>query len=134
VNGQPLEQSCSPGWPHDQTLPGIQLALEAGHDPGWLVVSDGVVVGECAVKGGQPYGGEAEISYGLAGPQRNRGIGTTVVALLTEWLLAQPGVDAVTAEVRTDNAASIRVLEKAGFRRIEEASQPYLRFSRSSQR
>jgi ribosomal protein S18 acetylase RimI-like enzyme len=131
VAGQPLELDCAPGWPHDETVPGIRLALEAGCDPGWLVLRDGVVVGECAVKGGRPYAGEAEISYGLAGPQRGRGVGTSVVAALTSWLLRQPGVDAVTAEVRWDNSASIRVLEKAGFRREPGDLQTYLRFSRS---
>jgi RimJ/RimL family protein N-acetyltransferase len=131
VDGQPLDFDCAPGWPHEDTVPGIRLALEAGCDPGWLVLRDGVVVGECAVKGGRPYGHEAEISYGLAGPQRGRGLGTTMVDALSAWLLGQPGIDAVTAEVRRDNVASIRVLEKAGFRRQEEEAQTYLRFSRT---
>ena len=104
--------------------------MEAGCDPGWLVMRDGVVIGECAVKGGRPYGPEAEISYGLAGPQRGRGFGTTMVGALSAWLLSQPDVDAVTAEVRRDNAASIRILEKTGFR-LEEEAQTYLRFSRT---
>jgi RimJ/RimL family protein N-acetyltransferase len=105
--------------------------MEAGCDPGWLVLRDEVVIGECAVKGGRPYGHEAEISYGLAGPQRGRGFGTATVDALSTWLLSQPGIDAVTAEVRRDNAASIRVLEKAGFRRQEEEAQSYLRLSRT---
>jgi RimJ/RimL family protein N-acetyltransferase len=135
VDGQPLTLDCAPGWPHEDTLPSIQFALEAGSEPGWLVVCDGVVVGECAVQGGGPYDGEAEISYGLAGPQRNRGIGTAVVAALSEWLLGQSGIETVTAEVRRDNAASIRVLEKSGFRRQERQeaeTATYLRFARSN--
>lgn len=131
IDGQPLDLDCAPGWPHDETISGIRLALEAGCDPGWLVLRDGVVIGECAVKGGRPCGHEAEISYGLAGPQRGRGLGTTMVDALSAWLLRQPGIDTVTAEVRRDNAASIRVLEKAGFRRRAEDAHTYLRFSRS---
>jgi RimJ/RimL family protein N-acetyltransferase len=131
LSGQPLELDCTPGWPHEETLPGIRLALEAGCDPGWLVLKDGVVVGECAVKGGKPYGRQAEISYGLAGPQRGRGLGTALVEALSEWLLQQPGIDVVTADVRWDNIASIRVLEKSGFRRHEADAQNYLRFSRT---
>jgi ribosomal protein S18 acetylase RimI-like enzyme len=132
VDGRPLGFDCTAGWPHEDTVPGIRLALDAGFDPGWLVVRDGVVVGECAVKGGRPYGLEAEISYGLAGPQRGRGLGTEMVAALSAWLLDQPGIDTVTAEVRRDNIASIRVLEKAGFhRQPDEASgTTYLRFER----
>jgi RimJ/RimL family protein N-acetyltransferase len=103
----------------------------AGCDPGWLVFCDDVVVGECAVKGGRPYGRAAEISYGLAGPQRGRGLGTALVAALSTWLLRQPDIDAVTAEVRRDNAASIRVLEKSGFRRGDDEEQTYLRYSRT---
>ena len=131
VQGQPLGLDCAPGWPHEETVPGIRLAVEAGCDPGWLVLRDGVVIGECAVKGGRPFGCEAEISYGLAGPQRGRGFGSTLVAALSAWLLRQPGIDAVTAEVRRDNAASIRVLEKAGFRRRADEAQAYLRFCRT---
>jgi RimJ/RimL family protein N-acetyltransferase len=131
LSGQPLEFDCTPGWPHEETLPGIRLALEAHCDPGWLVLKDGVVVGECAVKGGKPYGREPEISYGLAGPQRGRGLGTVLVDALSTWLLQQPGVDVVTADVRWDNAASIRVLEKSGFRHDETDAQNYLRFSRT---
>jgi RimJ/RimL family protein N-acetyltransferase len=123
--------NCTPGWPHEETLPSIQLALEAHCDPGWLVLKDGVIVGECAVKGGKPYEGEVEISYGLAGPQRGRGLGTRLVAALSTWLLQQPGVDVVTADVRWDNIASIRVLEKSGFRQHETDPQNYLRFSRT---
>jgi ribosomal protein S18 acetylase RimI-like enzyme len=134
IDGQPLDLDCAPGWPHEDTLLGIRVALEAACDPGWLVVKDGVVVGECAVKGGQPNGTDeavVEISYGLAGPQRGRGLGTAVVDALTTWLLRQPGIEVVTAEVRRDNTASIRVLEKTGFRRQENEDQSYLCFSRT---
>ena len=95
------------------------------------MLRDGVVVGECAVKGGQPYGREVEISYGLAGAQRGRGLGTALVDALSTWLLRRPGIDAVTAEVRRDNGASIRVLEKAGFQREDDDEQTYLRYSRT---
>lgn len=134
VAGEPLHLDCAPGWPHEETIPSIQLALDAGCDPGWLVLREGVVVGECAVKGGRPYGREAEISYGLAGPQRGRGIGTAVVGILSAWLLRQPEIDAVTADVRWDNAASIRVLEKSGFRRDQGDPQTYLRYTRQADR
>jgi len=37
------------------------------------------------------------------------------VAVLTGWLLSQPGVREVRAHTLTSNAPSRRVLEKAGF-------------------
>ena len=60
-----------------------------------------------------------------------RGDSHSALAAFSDWLLAQPGVDTVTAEVRSDNAASVRVLEKSGFRRLEAGTQTYLRFARS---
>jgi RimJ/RimL family protein N-acetyltransferase len=92
------------------------------------VTRDGVVIGECAVKGGLGAGTEAEISYGLAGSERGRGTGTGLVASFSRWLLGQPGVDVVTAEVQAGNAASIRVLQKVGFTEVDGAA-PYRRFA-----
>src|SRR5438270_260269 len=59
--------------------------------------------------------GEVEIGYGLAGPSRGRGLGTRAVAALVDELRARPGVRRIDAHVVTDNLASRRVLERAGF-------------------
>ncbi|BEP14884.1 hypothetical protein acdb102_31950 [Acidothermaceae bacterium B102] len=104
------------GFPHADTLDGLQVGL------GWLVVVDGVVVGDCGMHGPGDDPGIVEIGYGLAEPQRGRGYGSEAVRLLSDWLLDQPGVRAVVAEVDPDNVPSRRVLEKNGFQR--EAAGP----------
>ena len=89
---------------------------------GWLVVVDGRVVGDCGMHGPGDDPGVVEIGYGLAAPERGRGYGSEAVRLLSDWLLDQPGVRAVVAEVDPDNVPSRRVLEKNGF--LREAAGP----------
>lgn len=56
-----------------------------------------------------------EIGYFLAPLLWGRGVGTAVVAALTELSLARPETTRVFAPVHAGNAASMRVLEKNGF-------------------
>lgn len=76
-----------------------------------------VAVGQMGCKG-PPQNGIVEIGYGINPSYQNRGYATEMVQALTEWCLSQPIVSRVTAECREDNYASIRVLEKAGFKRV----------------
>jgi RimJ/RimL family protein N-acetyltransferase len=109
---------AAPGWPHPDTATGLAYA-EAGAWT-WLIVDDdGRVAGECGVKGPPTDEGMVEIGYGLAGPSRGRGLGTRAVAALVAELRARPGVRRVDAFVATDNIASRRVLERAGFALVE---------------
>lgn len=103
------------GWPHEGTLRGLAMAIKLGHPPGWLVVADGVVIGDCGVHGEADEAGRVEIGYGLAAPYRGRGYGTEMVRAITRWLLGLPEVREIRAETLAGNAASRRVLEKAGF-------------------
>jgi ribosomal-protein-alanine N-acetyltransferase len=56
-----------------------------------------------------------EIGYSVLPAFQLRGIATEMVIGASRWALAEPAVRAVEAEVRRDNRASMRVLEKAGF-------------------
>jgi RimJ/RimL family protein N-acetyltransferase len=106
----------APGWPHDDTLDGIRIALAHGVSTTWLVLLDGVVIGDCGLHGPPDEAGDLEIGYGLAEPSRGRGYGTELASALSDWVLAQPGVRRVVArDVLADNAASRVVLERAGF-------------------
>jgi RimJ/RimL family protein N-acetyltransferase len=109
LDGDLSSLEAGEGWPHADTLDGLRMS-----EPPWLVLLDGVVVGDCGTVG-PPVDGSVEIGYGLAEPYRGRGIGTEVVRRLAELLLARPEVRRVTAEVLLDNVASHRVLEKNGF-------------------
>ncbi|MCW2606040.1 MAG: hypothetical protein JWO60_733, partial [Frankiales bacterium] len=95
----------------------------------WLVVEDGVVVGDCGLAGPPDDRGSQEIGYGLAAPARGRGLGTEAVAVLCAWLESQPDVHRVVAEVEVGNEPSQRLLARLGFV-SEPAVAPYERWSR----
>jgi RimJ/RimL family protein N-acetyltransferase len=99
------------GWPHDDTVDGLRLV--AGGASAWLVELDGVVIGDCGTTG--PLGPEVEIGFGLAAECRGRGYGSELVRLLAAALVEDPRVSSVVAHTLPANAASRRVLEKAGF-------------------
>lgn len=64
--------------------------------------------------------GVVEVRYATNADLRDRGIATEAGGAFVAWLLAQPGVAAVVAECRVDNAPSVRVIEKLGFALVEE--------------
>jgi len=77
-----------------------------------------IVIGDCGTHGPADADGSIEIGYGLAPRYRGQGFGTELVAALTRWLLAQPGIRRVLARTHVANLPSRRVLEKAGFRQV----------------
>jgi ribosomal-protein-alanine N-acetyltransferase len=119
------------GWPHADTADGLRAALRAGA-PFWLVTLDGVAVGDCGTVGLPDAAGDVEIGYGLAAPYRGRGFGSELVEQLAAWLLEQPHVARVTAEVLHDNIPSRRALERAGFA-IDRSGEEYVRYARRRQ-
>lgn len=65
-----------------------------------------------------PDDGVIEIGYGIVESRRGRGYATEATRAMTAFGLTAPGVDEVFADVELANAASVRVLEKAGLRRV----------------
>ncbi|MGP3978590.1 GNAT family N-acetyltransferase [Streptomyces sp. 8N114] len=63
-----------------------------------------------------PSEGALEIGYGVVGSRRGRGYAAEAARALTEFALTSPDVSTVFADVELSNPASVRVLEKAGFR------------------
>lgn len=61
---------------------------------------------------------KASIGYRLMERAWGRGIATRVAGLLKRYLLDEVGMRTITAHVLPENAASARVLEKNGFRRL----------------
>jgi ribosomal-protein-alanine N-acetyltransferase len=64
--------------------------------------------------------GVVEIRYATNADQRDRGVATEAGGAFVDWLLGRPDVQAVVAECRVDNAASVRVIEKLGFALVDE--------------
>ena len=86
---------------------GIHLAIEAA----------GELVGAVSLFKTQWGAGTTEIGYGVHPGHRGRGYAAEAVRLLTSWALGPGGLRRVELRVNFDNAASIRVAEKAGFTR-----------------
>ena len=75
------------------------------------------VVGTGGFKG-SPVDRRVEIGYGVATELRGKGLATAAVRELVRVAFSDPVVVEVYAETATDNVASRRVVEKAGFRHL----------------
>jgi ribosomal-protein-alanine N-acetyltransferase len=84
----------------------------------WLMLDPAahVLVGDIGFKGPPDDLHTAEIGYSVLPAFQGRGYATEAARALLAWGLAQPGVRRIVANCRADNAASVRVLEKAGMR------------------
>lgn len=95
-----------------------------GEHPAWLgehghrliVERDsGLVVGSIGLFW-PPDEGILEIGYGIVPSRRGRGYAPEATRALAAHALTAPGVRTVVATVELSNPASVRVLEKSGFR------------------
>ncbi|GIJ12944.1 GNAT family N-acetyltransferase [Micromonospora andamanensis] len=77
----------------------------------------GEFAGNCMLLPDQPDSGQAMIGYSLLPQWRGRGHATRAVRLLTRWGFDHVGLSRLWAGTLPENAASQRVLGKAGFRR-----------------
>ena len=111
-----------PDWPHADTADALRPLAEHPDDTGpgtFLVLHEGLVVGDCGWFGPPDEDGEVEIGYGLAPSARGKGLGTATVRALVSWVRAQ-GAAHVRAEVLPGNEASLRLLAGLGFEVVEE--------------
>jgi len=58
-----------------------------------------------------------EIGYGVRGDERGKGYASEALGAIARWALTEGGVQRAWLTANTDNTASARVAEKAGFRR-----------------
>ena len=98
------------------------LPLTEASGPDWLFFTlwlmlekaDGAEVGSLCFKG-PPVGGMVEIGYGTEAAFRNKGYCAEALAAVARWCAVRKDILRLTAQSRTDNAPSRRVLEKCGF-------------------
>ncbi|BCB79737.1 hypothetical protein GCM10022251_40310 [Phytohabitans flavus] len=105
-----------------------EVELRCARAEGWwlageradLVIADaatGTPVGTIGLYYEDPRTATAGIGYAMLPAWRGRGMPTRAVQLLSRWAVTQAGIGRLTAGTLPGNAASQRVLEKAGFRR-----------------
>lgn len=87
----------------------------------WAVREDGRLVGHAEIKDTTDIDGH-EIIYALARRAQGRGLGTELASALVSYGFGELGLSEVHATVAHDNAASLALLEKLGFSRIDETS------------
>ena len=88
----------------------IDHLAEANHE--FIIVLDDVPIGECSLT---VNGNNSEIGYMIHPEYWNQGVGTDTVRRLLSLAKSQ-GLKETTAVTDTNNTASVRILEKTGFR------------------
>lgn len=86
--------------------------------------ASGAVVGGCAFKGPPDADGMVELAYGIDENWRGNGFATEAAAALADFASRDAQVRVVRAHTKSDNPASIRVLEKCGFQSLGEVIDP----------
>jgi RimJ/RimL family protein N-acetyltransferase len=81
-------------------------------------------VGTCAFKGPPDGQGEVEVAYFTFPTHEGRGYATAMARALCDRAAASAGVRCVRAHTLPERNASVRVLEKLGFRRAGDVQDP----------
>jgi ribosomal-protein-alanine N-acetyltransferase len=81
----------------------------------WFIKYETAVVGSVGLRNISHTMNYAEIGYGIAEQHQNKGIATGAVNLLVEKCFCESPLRKLLAYVHDKNAASCRVLKKAGF-------------------
>jgi RimJ/RimL family protein N-acetyltransferase len=91
-----------------------------------------ILIGTAGFKGLPSPDGTVEVGYGILEEHQRQGYATETVTALVEWAFTRPRVRRVIAETLPELRASIRVLEKSGFRYVGPGSEEgVIRFERA---
>ncbi|MFZ4547889.1 MAG: GNAT family N-acetyltransferase, partial [Bacteroidales bacterium] len=122
ANNEKISRNLRDGFPHPYTLDDAKAFLEkfSDQDPVTFFGIDycGEYVGNISLVLGQDiYRKSAEIGYFLGEPYWNKGIASGAVKLITEYGFNTLGIIRIHTGIFEYNTASIRVLEKCGFKK-----------------
>lgn len=90
-------------------------------------VSSGRVVGSAGARHLEPEQGVTEVGYWVRAEARGHGYAARALRLLSDWLLEDPGIARVQLRADSENLASRRVAERAGY--VEEGTLRSARFN-----
>ena len=123
-------EATNPGAPNSfdvrSQLRGLIRQLDDQSGMPFVIEVQGVIQGQLNVAN-ILYGSvsSAVIGYWVSPEVAGRGVAPTAVALVTDYLMNQVGLHRVEIDVRPENTASLRVIEKLGFR-YEGIKQRYI--------
>lgn len=88
----------------------------------WVIVdrASKLMVGDVCFMGEPAPDGKSEVGYGTYGDYRKKGYMTEALAALLYWAQKQSNMKGAMAWTKKDNLASVRVLEKNGFKKVKE--------------
>jgi RimJ/RimL family protein N-acetyltransferase len=118
---------------HDDFSPGVsdvlrhtvKLYSQVGYEPPWisyLAIAELLPVGICSFKS-PPADGRVEIAYLTFPGFENRGVATEMASRLVA-IANGSTVTCIAAQTLPERSASHRVLEKLGFRVVEQVDHP----------
>ena len=81
------------------------------------------MLGYAGFKGPPSPGGDVELTYAIAPSARRRGIATESLEELMQWAFRTGRVRRVLARVSPTHTASLSMLQKLGFRRLQESTE-----------
>jgi RimJ/RimL family protein N-acetyltransferase len=95
-----------------------ELGWQNGSCAGFAIrgADDGAMLGFAALVHLDLEHAQGEIGYMLDPAARGRGVATSAVALLTRWAFDELGLTRIELRIDTENTASARVAERAGYR------------------
>jgi ribosomal-protein-alanine N-acetyltransferase len=114
-------------YPADGAATWIRYTLaqrELGYELNFAILRDTELVGVCGVLNiaGKPR--RAELGYWIGVPYWNRGYASAAARDLVRRVFDQHGIEQLYSSCLVKNAASFRVLEKAGFRHVGYGTHP----------
>lgn len=88
----------------------------------WILIEkqEKAIIGGLCFHGEPNEVGEIEIGYGTDSSCRNKGFMTEAIGGLIQWIYKNKPVKSIIAETEKQNIASIKVLEKNGFKIIRQ--------------
>lgn len=117
--GCDAEMSRYTGWnPYTSTeaaLEKIQSNRQAEDSCGWVLTRNGAFAGTIGAYDYNVQDNSIEIGYSVVREYWGNGYATEAVRAVVQYLQQELGMTAIRAWSHKDNAASIRVLEHAGF-------------------
>lgn len=119
-------------FPSDFTIETARTLIEVGaigfHHDTLAIEVDGRPIGQCLLRFDRQFAGRraAEVAYWLGEEHWGKGWMTRVLPVFTSRSFDQHDVDVVYAWIMKDNTASIRVAERAGYRRAPFALEARL--------